>query len=188
MADVLLFHHAHGRTGAFLEFAQNIRNAGHTVHTPDLYEGKTFTDLDAGVAFAEQVGFSEIVSRGVAAANELSSEIVYAGFSLGALPAQALAQTRPGAVGAVLFHGGVPASELGRPWPAGVPLQIHVMEGDEWSELDACRALAEAARSAELFVYPGTGHLFADADSPDYEPASARLLLDRTLTFLQSVS
>jgi dienelactone hydrolase len=185
MPDILLFHHALGQTRRFHEFADELRGAGNTVHAPDLYDGKTFEDLDAGVGYAEQVGFPEIIARGTAAASDLPTHIVYAGFSLGALPAQALTQTRPGAVGALLFHGGVPTSEFDRPWPLGVPLQMHMMEGDGWVELDVCQALAEQIEQAELFVYPGSGHLFADSTSRDYEADSARLLLDRTLAFLQ---
>ena len=188
MAEILLFHHAHGRTPGFLGFAEQLREAGHTVHTPDLYDGRIFEDLNAGVAFAQQAGFSEIIARGAAAARDLPAGVVYAGFSLGALPAQALAQTRPGAAGALLFHGGEPASEFGGPWPAGVPLEMHVMRDDPWVELRVCQDLAEQAQPSELFVYPGSGHLFADRGSPDFDPTLARLLMDRTLAFLRRVA
>jgi esterase/lipase len=96
MTTVLLFHHAQGQTTGFLAFADELREAGHTVHAPDLYDGNTFEDLNEGVAYAGQVGFSEIRSRGTAAAEDLPADIVYAGFSLGGLPAQSLAETRIG--------------------------------------------------------------------------------------------
>src|SRR6266705_1422521 len=99
MTTLLLFHHAQGQTTGFLAFADELREAGHTVHTPDLYDGNTFADLKEGVAYAEQVGFPEIIRRGSAAASELRADIVYAGFSLGVLPAQSLVQKRPGARG-----------------------------------------------------------------------------------------
>ena len=52
------------------------------------------------MAYAEELGFpDEIIGRGEQAANELPNELVYAGFSLGVVPAQKLAQTRPGARG-----------------------------------------------------------------------------------------
>ncbi|MDT7732714.1 MAG: hypothetical protein QOK45_2967, partial [Mycobacterium sp.] len=104
MAEVLLFHHAQGRTPGFLAFADQLREAGHTVHTPDLYDGRSFSSLEEGVGYAEEVGFGEIIEAGSRIADELPNEIVYAGFSLGVLPAQKLAQTRPGARGALLFH------------------------------------------------------------------------------------
>src|SRR5207247_2270299 len=113
MAEVLLFHHAQGQTEGFVAFADELRRAGHTVHTPDLYDGRTFATLDEGMAYAEQVGFAEIIERGLRAANRLPHELVYAGFSLGVLPAQKLAQTRPGAHGALLFYSCVPTSEFG---------------------------------------------------------------------------
>ena len=130
MAELLLFHHAQGLTAGCLSFADELRAAGHIVHAPDLYDGKTFTDLADGADYAKQVGFDTIIERGRLAAAGLPNDIVYAGFSLGALPAQMLAQTRPGAKGALLLHGCVPTSEFGRPWPQGVPLQIHTMEAD----------------------------------------------------------
>jgi esterase/lipase len=95
MTTVLLFHHALGQTTGFLAFTEELREAGHTVHAPDLYDGKTFADIDEGVANAKQVGFGEIIRRGSAAAEVLPADLVYAGFSLGGLSAQSLAQTRP---------------------------------------------------------------------------------------------
>src|SRR4051812_45456634 len=129
MAEVLLFHHAQGLTPGCLAFADFFRAAGHVVHTPDLYDGNTFSTLADGLAYAEQVGFGTILERGQRFAEDLPIGIVYAGFSLGVLPAQKLAQTRPGARGALLFHSCVPAAEFG-PWPAGVPVQIHIMDAD----------------------------------------------------------
>src|SRR5438445_8704828 len=147
MAEVLLFHHAQGLTAGCLSFADELRAAGHVVHAPDLYDGKTFGGLAEGVGHAEQVGFATIIERGRLASDTLPNDIVYAGFSLGVLPAQMLAQTRPGARGALLFHACVPPSEFDRPWPLGVPLQIHMMDADEWvlppnQDLDAARQLA----------------------------------------------
>ena len=188
MTEILLFHHALGLTPGVLEFAEQLRGAGHTVHTPDVYDGNVFADLEAGLAFARKTGFGELHARGLAAADDLPHEIVYAGFSLGVMPAQELAQTRSGAAGALLFHAGAPTSEFERPWPARVPLQMHVMEGDELGDVDVCQALAEEIDSAELYLYPGSGHLFADSGSVDYEPESARLLTDRTLAFLSRLS
>jgi dienelactone hydrolase len=186
MTSVLLFHHAQGQTTGFLAFAEELREAGHTVHTPDLYDGKTFRDLNEGVAYAQEVGFSEILRRGVAAATDLAPDIVYAGFSLGAMPAQALAQTRPGARGAILFHGCVPASEFESPWPQGVPLEIHMMDADPWTEEDrpVAEELVGELEDAELFLYPGSAHLFADSSLDDYDEEAASLLKDRTLAFL----
>jgi dienelactone hydrolase len=188
MADVLLFHHAQGQTSGFLAFADGLRQAGHTVHTPDLYDGRTFDTLDEGVAHAGEIGFGEVIERGVSAANDLPSGLVYAGFSLGVLPAQKLAQTRPGARGALLFHSCVPTSEFGPSWSAEVPVQIHAMEADPFfvdeGDLDAANALVEAAAHAELFLYPGDQHLFADASLPSYDAAAAALLSRRVLDFL----
>jgi dienelactone hydrolase len=189
MATVLLFHHAQGQTPGFLTFADDLRAAGHTVHAPDLYHGRTFDDLREGVAYAEEVGFPEIIRRGSEAAKGLPADIVHAGFSLGVLPAQALAQTRPGARGALFFHACVPPAEFGTSWPEAVPLQIHMMDADEWAEEDKAiaAALVEKTPAAELFLYPGSGHLFADPSSDDYSEEAAALLKERTLAFLHRV-
>ena len=190
MAQLVLFHHAQGLTSGVLAFAEEIRATGHVVHTPDLYEGKTFDSIDEGVANAKAVGFGTILERGQAAAESLPNALVYAGFSLGVMPAQMLTQTRPGAKGALLFSSCFPPSEFDREWPEGVPAQIHMMEQDEWvleGDLDAARALAESVDGAELFLYPGDRHLFADNSLPDYDESAATLLKERVLGFLAGI-
>jgi dienelactone hydrolase len=189
MAEVLLFHHAQGQTAGFHAFADELRSAGHTVHTPDLVDGRTFGSIDEGLAYAQEVGFGEIIERGVRAANALPNELVYAGFSLGVVPAQKLAQTRAGARGALLFYSCVPISEFGTSWPAGVPVQIHGMDADPFfvgeGDIDAARELVESAEDAELFLYPGDQHYFADSSLPSYDESAATLLMQRVLAFLE---
>lgn len=189
MAEVLLFHHAQGLTAGCLSLADELRGAGHVVHAPDLYDGRTFSDLDEGVAYAQETGFEAILDRGRRAAKDLPEEVVYAGLSLGVMPAQMLAQTRRGAKGAILLHGCVPASEFGG-WPPGVPAHIHVMEADPWAEEDlpAARELAATAEAVELFLYPGDAHLFTDASLPSYDEGAASLVKERTLTFLGGIA
>jgi dienelactone hydrolase len=190
LAEVLLFHHAQGRTAGVDSFADELRRAGHVVHAPDLYDGRTFATPDEGLAYADQIGFGEVIERGVRAADGLADGLVYAGFSLGVLPAQKLAQTRPGARGALLFHACVPTSEFGSSWPADVPVQVHAMEADPFfvdeGDLDAARALVDSAPDAELFLYPGDRHLFADASLASYDAGAAALLLRRVLDFLKT--
>jgi dienelactone hydrolase len=190
MAEVLLFHHALGQTAGFGVFADELRQAGHTVHAPDLYDGRTFATIDEGIAYARQVGFGELIERGVRFADGLPNELVYAGFSLGVLPAQQLAQTRAGARGALLFYACVPVSEFGTSWPADVPVQIHGMDADpmfvDEGDLDAARALVESAEHAELFLYTGDQHYFADSSLPSYDADAAALLTRRVLDFLRA--
>jgi dienelactone hydrolase len=188
MAEVLLFHHAQGQTNGFLSFADELCRAGHTVHTPDLFDGRTFDTIDEGMAYAAEIGFpGEVINRGERAAHELPIELVYAGFSLGVVPAQKLAQTRPGARGALLFYSCVPASEFGS-WPPNVPVQIHGMDADpifvDEGDIDAARELVESAENAELFLYRGDQHYFADSSLPSYDADAAELLTTRVLDFL----
>jgi len=190
MAEIVLFHHAQGLTEGVRAFAGTLRAAGHTVHLPDVYEGNVFDTLDEGIDYARQTGFGVVKDRAIAAADKLSGDLVYAGFSLGVMPAQELAQTRPGARGALLLHGCIPVSEFGEAWPAGVPVQIHGMDEDpffteEEGDLDAAKALVASTSDAELFLYPGKKHLFTDSSLPDYDEAAATLLTSRVLDFLK---
>jgi dienelactone hydrolase len=190
MAEIVLFHHALGLTPGVLEFAAALRSAGHTVHTPDLFEGRTFDTLQEGVDHAQEIGFGEVIERGVRAVEGLPAELVYAGFSLGVLPAQKLAQTRPGARGALLFYSCVPPSEFGPGWPEGVPVQIHGMDRDPIfvgeGDIEAARVVVEQARDGELFLYPGDQHYFADSTLPSYDPRASELLRERVLSFLET--
>ncbi|MFF2494752.1 dienelactone hydrolase family protein [Agromyces sp. NPDC058064] len=186
MAEVLLYHHIQGLTEGVRAFADELRQDGHTVHTPDLFDGRTFDSIEEGFAFAKEAGFDAIRERGAAAADELGPELVYAGFSFGVTIAQRLTQTRPGARGALLMYSCLPVDEFGGAWPEGVPVQIHGKEGDEFfdEDLPAARALVASTSEAELFVYPGDQHLFADSSLGAYDPEAAALLTERVRRFL----
>jgi dienelactone hydrolase len=193
MAEVLLFHHAQGLTPGVRAFADNLRAAGHTVHLPDLFEGRTFGSIDEGLAHIGEVGFDAMRERGVRIADELPPGLVYAGMSFGVLPAQKLAQTRPGARGALLLYSCLPISgewAFG-PWPDGVPVQIHGMDNDPFfvgeGDIHAAREIVEKAADAELFLYPGDQHYFADSSLPSYDADATALLTRRVLEFLDRV-
>ena len=190
MAEVLLFHHVMGQTPGFFAFADELRQAGHTVHTPNLLDGRTFDSIDEGLAYVGEIGFGEVIGRGDQAASELPEGLVYGGFSLGVVPAQKLAQTRPGAKGALFFYSCVPVSEFGE-WPEGVPVQIHGADADPFfvdeGDIDAARELVESTDDAELFLYPGDQHYFADSSLPSYDAAATVLLTQRVLAFLDAV-
>ena len=189
MAEILLFHHAQGLTPGVVAFADELRAAGHTVHTPDLYAGRTFDNLDAGVDHARALGFDNIAEAGVRAADDLPHELVYAGFSLGVGAAQKLAQTRSGARGALLCYAALDLTEFGESWPAEVPVQVHAKADDPefnngW-DLPAAERLIAAAADGELFLYPGDQHLFADSSLPSYDTEATELLMQRVLAFLR---
>ncbi len=188
MAEIVLFHHAQGLTLGVRAFAADLRAAGHTVHTPDLYEGNTFDTLDEGLSYAQKVGFDAVIERGVSAAGDLPTDVVHAGFSLGGMPAQLLAQTRPSR-GALLYHTSITPTEFGAGWPAEVPVRIHAMDNDpffmeEGGDIDAARAIVASAADGELFLYPGDQHLFTDSSLPSYDAAATALVFQRTLEFL----
>ena len=193
MAEVLMFHHAQGLTPGVRAFADELRAAGHIVHTPDLFDGRIFQSIDEGLAHIGKMGFDEMRERGVRVADDLPPALVYAGFSFGVLPAQKLAQTRVGARGALLFYSCLPISgewAFG-PWPDGVPVQIHGMDNDPIfvgeGDIVAAREIVEKVRDAELFLYPGDQHYFADSSLPSYDAESTALLTRRVLAFLDRI-
>ena len=192
MAQVVLFHHAQGLTPGVEAFATRLRDEGHEVHTPDLFEGRTFDSIEAGLAYVEEIGFGEVMERGARAADAIRGGLVYAGFSLGVVPAQMLAQTRSEAAGALLCYSCLPVSEFGESWPAGVPVQIHGMDADPFfvgeGDIDAARDIVASSPRAELFLYPGDRHYFADSSLPSYDPEATELLLARVIAFLAHLS
>ena len=191
MAEIVLFHHAQGLTLGVTAFADELRQAGHIVHTPDLFDGHIFDSIEKGMGFVKDLGFSEVMERGERAVEDLPMELVYAGFSLGVVPAQKLAQTRPGARGALLFYSCIPVSEFGQAWPNGVPVQVHGMDADPIfvgeGDIDAARALVDEAEDGELFLYPGDQHYFADSSLPSYDAEATALLLQRVIKFLTAL-
>jgi dienelactone hydrolase len=196
VADVVLFHHVQGLTDGVRAFAEGLRAGGRTVHTPDLFEGELPASIDDGMAFADKVGGEVLSERADRAVGDLPGGLVYAGFSFGAGEAQRLAQTRPGARGALLYEGCMPISgewAIG-PWPADVPVQIHGMEKDPFfglgGDLEFARELVDTVGPewAELFVYPGERHLFTDSSMPSYDPDATAQVLERSRAFLDRVN
>lgn len=180
MATVILFHHAQGLTEGVRALGARFTEAGHDVHLPDLYDGQVFDALDDGIAHAKSIGFGVLEQRGVDAAAAFG-DAIYIGISLGAVPAQRLAQTAPGARGAVLISAALPVEEYSPTWPAGVPVQVHGMSGDEMftesGDLDAARELIAGADRGELILYEGSAHLFCDASLPDYDERATAALV-----------
>jgi dienelactone hydrolase len=189
MSDVLLYHHVQRLTEGVRSFADELRQARHTVHTPDLFDGQTFGTLEEGMAFAREAGFEALAERGMAAAEGIGPDVVYAGFSFGVMIAQRLAQTRAGARGALLMYSCLPVSEFGDHWPEDVPVQVHGKDADPFfaEDLEAAQALVNSTDRAELFLYPGEEHLFADSSLPAYDPDAAALLTERVLAFLNTL-
>ena len=192
MVTILLFLPVQGLTPGLSEFADALRAHGHEVHTPDFFDGQTFSSIEEGFAYAQSGAFDSD-ARANAAVADLPADIVYAGFSYGVMSAQRLAQTRPGARGALLFEACVPITgewAFG-PWPAELPTQIHGMDTDEFfadeGDIDAAREIVEGDAAAELFVYPGDRHLFADSSLPSFDASAAELLTKRVLEFLHRV-
>jgi dienelactone hydrolase len=192
MAEIVVFHHILGLTTGVASLANELRAAGHTVHTPDAYAGRRFDSIEAGAAFAHGPDAPDLDGLADAAVAELPAELVYLGISLGVMQAQRLAQTRPGAAGAILLEAALPITgewAIG-PWPEGVPVQIHGMDADPFfageGDIDAAREIVATVPGAELYVYPGDQHLFEDRSLPSYDADATALLTARVLEFLES--
>ncbi len=195
MTQVVLFHHVLGLTDGVRAFAQRLRDGGHTVHTPDLYDGVRLETIPEGMAHRVSLGMEELDRRVERAVEALPDDVVWAGISAGVVPAQRLAQTRAGARGALLYEACIPITgewAFG-PWPQGVPVQIHGMDADTFfageGDIEAARELVETVGPdlAGLFTYPGDRHLFFDASLPSYEVDAAEVVVARTLEFLGRV-
>jgi len=188
MAEILLFHHAGGLTPGVTAFADRLRAAGHTVHTPDLFGGRTFADVNDGVAYAQELGNEARLKIASDAAEQLPADIVYGGMSMGCGAAGQLLFDRPGAAGAFFLYGAIDPSWWDTTWPAGVPAQAHQAEDDPWREIEAEEGFLARVPGGELFVYDGVGgHLFADDDSPEYDEQAAALATERILAFLAAL-
>ena len=191
MTELVLFHHALGLTDGVRTFADLIRAQGHTVHTPDLFEGRTFPTIDEGIGYAGSIGFDEVIRRGTEAAADLPQQVVFGGFSVGVMPAQQLLQTTPGALGGLFLHAFIDPAQLPGSWPGDTAVQVHGMDEDPFfigdGDLDAARAVSADHPGVEIFLYPGSAHLFTDSSSADYDQASAATVLERTSAYLSSV-
>jgi dienelactone hydrolase len=184
MASIVLFHSAQGLTTGTRRFADTLARDGHTVHTPDLFDGETFRTVEDGVRKRDALGIPELMQRAAKAAEVAPANSIYAGFSMGAAAAQFLTLTRPGALGAVLMHAVLPLAAMGAvDWPEA-PVQVHVSEGDPWVDAAVLASFAQTA-AAQVFRYAGRAHLFADESSADYQPQHAQVLIERVRSFVR---
>ncbi len=184
MTEILLFHHAGGLTPGVLGFAERLRKVGHTVHAPDLFGGRTFADVGEGVAYATSLGEDGCAMMAARIAAGLPGVTVYGGMSMGAARAAEQVLERPGAKGAFFLYGAIAPSWWDATWPAGLPAQAHVAEGDPWREAETEDEFVKDVTAGELFVYPGDGHLFAERGHPDYDERVAALATERIIAFL----
>jgi dienelactone hydrolase len=192
MAEVVLFHHVQGLTEGVRAFAEQLRAGGHIVHTPDLFDGERAATVEDGIALVGRIGEETIDARVNEIVAALPEGLVYGGFSFGGASAQRLAQTRPGARGALMYEAFVSltAEWAFGPWPDGLPMQVHGMDKDPYfaleGDLDAALELAAMVGPtlAEVYTYPGDKHLFTDSSLPSYDADATALVLSRSLEFL----
>jgi dienelactone hydrolase len=195
MAEVVLFHHVLGLTDGVLALAERLREGGHTVHTPDLFDGARASTLEEGIALSGSIGDDVLEARAQQAVAELPPGLVFAGISLGVVMAQRLAQTRPGARGALLYEACIPLTgdwAFG-PWPDGVPVQVHGMDQDPFfaleGDVDAARELVGVVgpELGQLFLYAGDQHLFTDSSLPAHDAEATALVVQRSRELLDRV-
>jgi dienelactone hydrolase len=191
MAHIVLFHSVLGLRPAVHQFAEELRKAGHQVTTPDFYDGRIFESFEEGNTKWFANGIPAILQRAQDACKELDGDLLFGGFSNGAAVAEFMAATHPKAKGALLMHGALPLEMLQlSAWPAKVPVQLHYNAEDPFRNPENDSALEKAVRASsaafEEFLYEDHTHLFTDPDLPDYNEASARLLMKRALGFIDN--
>lgn len=194
MTTVILIHSALGLTRDVSDWAQALREDGHDVVVPDLFDGRVFADVDDAVAFTDREGLGHWVRVAATLTAHVEGPRVYAGFSLGGAVAEVLALTQPDAIGLVAMHAAVsPAWFEIDTWPAGLTAQLHYAALDPWMEADETSALVELARSqagadaVEVFEYEGARHLFAFQSYREYDDEAAHELFDRVTDYLASL-
>ncbi|MGW0733376.1 dienelactone hydrolase family protein [Streptomyces sp. NPDC002851] len=188
--DIMLFHSAHGLRPAVHAAADRLRAAGHEVHVPDLYDGRTTETVEEGMKIKEEIGSDELLRRAVAAAAPHSERgLVYAGFSLGGSLAQNLALADEKAKGLLLLHG---TSDIADDAAVDeLPVQLHVADPDPFEPHDWLNAwylrMRRAGADVEVFRYAGAGHLYTDPDLPDHDAEAAEETWRVALGFLASL-
>ncbi|MEU9169406.1 dienelactone hydrolase family protein [Streptomyces sp. NPDC048420] len=188
--NIMLFHSTYGLRPAVRQAADRLREAGHEVWTPDLFEGRTFETVEEGMEFNEGIGKDELLKRAVLAAAPYSERgLVYAGFSLGASIAQTLALGDEKARGLLLLHG---TSDIAPNVTVDdLPVQLHVAEPDPFETDDWLSAwylqLGRTGADVEVYRYAGAGHLYTDPDLPDYDEEAAEATWRVALGFLDTL-
>ncbi|MER5993144.1 dienelactone hydrolase family protein [Streptomyces viridosporus] len=188
--NIMLFHSTYGLGPAVHRAADRLRAAGHEVFTPDLFEGRTFTTVEEGMAYGEETGKEELLRRAVLAAAPYSERgLVYAGFSFGASVAQTLALGDGHARGLLLLHG---TSDIAANASVDdLPVQLHVAEPDPFETDDWLSAwylqMRRAGADVEVYRYAGAGHLYTDPDLPDWDEEAAEATWRVALGFLESL-
>ena len=187
MAELLLFHHAHGLTAGLQSLADRLRAGGHTVHTPDCYAGRTFTSVDEGIAYAERIGHDALLDMALRMARTHHTANVVLGFSMGTLQAQYLAQHVRRMRACALMGGAIPPELLGSSWRPQVALQGHVADPDDWCTPDELAALERSAPHARVHRYPDRRHMFVDTSLHDYDADAASQFEERLTDWLASL-
>ncbi len=189
-STVVLFHSVYGLRPAVHTAAERLRDAGHEVLVPDLYEGRTADTATEGMALKEEIGTEELLRRAVAAVAPSSDRgLVYAGFSLGGAIAQNLALADEKARGLLLLHGtsDVPDGAVAE----DLPVQLHVADPDPFEPHDWLNAwylrMRRAGADVEVFRYPGAGHLYTDPGLADHDEEAAEATWRVALGFLQQL-
>ncbi|WNI32466.1 dienelactone hydrolase family protein [Streptomyces sp. ITFR-6] len=190
LMNIMLFHSTYGLRPAVHAAADRLRAAGHEVRVPDIFAGHTFETVEEGLAYQQETGKEELLKRAVLAAAPYSdSRLVYAGFSFGASVAQTLALGDAKARGLLMFHGTSDIAESAS--VDELPVQLHVADPDPYETHDWLNSwylqMRRTGADVEIYRYPGAGHLFTDAELPDFDQASAELAWKVAIGFLATL-
>lgn len=188
MVHVVFFHSVLGLRSAELLGAERLRRAGHDVATPDLFDGATASSIDAGFGLLDEIGWGTVVRRARRALADLPEDTALLGVSMGTGVVSDVWAERPATAAVVLLHA---AAEIPGGARAGLRVQLHAAEPDEFAPAGRVAALRQAAGDIgvdlEVFRYPGAGHFYTDRELGDHDPAAAELTWRRVLRFLGEI-
>jgi dienelactone hydrolase len=193
MANVVIFHSILGLREGLFHLAEYLRLNGHTVFTTDLYDGRSFDEMDAAFEFFNGIGIPEMMSRSIRYCENYPSDACYIGFSNGGVSALLLAGTKEGAAGCILLHAAISIKDIGiEKWPAHVNVDVHYAEKDPWKEDEVYiqsfkDEILASGSEFKYYEYPVEGHLFTDKLLPEYNEAATKVLYSIVLEYLENI-
>jgi carboxymethylenebutenolidase len=187
---VLVLHAWWGLNPFFKSLCDRLAEQGFTALAPDLFQGQIAATIEAAEALMKNSDDQTVSATVMAAKDHLlalrKGKIGVMGFSYGAAWSLITAARDPENIAAtVLFYGvyevdfkEIKSKILGN---FGERDEMEPLEGVKWMET----AMQDAGLDVTLHIYPNVGHWFIETDRPEYDPAAANLVWERTFAFLK---
>ncbi len=192
---VIVIHEWWGLNGQIRSVARRLAQEGYVAVVPDLYHGRVADDPEYAHELSRGLDEKKALADLDAAAAWLRTQrrvnrarVGVVGFCMGGRLSELFALHGSGLAAAVMFYG-PPETDADRIATLKIPLQGHFGGEDRGigsEQVEALRAaLAEAGKTADIYVYPGAGHAFMNEGRPSYHADAARQAWARLLQFFQ---